>query len=112
MFGNSGNQMVHMVQKHQWDKVEKKLSGADAEAKTALASACGESSDEEASVLLLNLLQDSDEKVLLQAVKSLGAVGHDNAKTNLQWLAGNLPADKKEIQKAISEAITKISNKR
>lgn len=111
MFGNGGNQMVHMVQKHQWDKIEKKLQSSDAQTKTALASACGESSDEEASTVLLNLLQESDENVLLQTVKSLGAVGHDNAKTNLQWLSTSLPGDKKELQEAISEAITKISRR-
>lgn len=112
MFGNGGNQIVHMVQKHQWDKIEKKLQNADAQTKAAFAAACGESSDEEAVTHLINLLQDSDENVLLQTVKSLGAIGHDNAKTHLQWLANNLPEGKQEIQKGIGEAFAKITSRK
>lgn len=112
MFGNGENQIVHMVQKHQWDKVEKKLQNADAKTKAAFACACGESSDEEAVTHLINLLQDSDDNVLLQTVKSLGKVGHDNAKTHLQWLANNLPKEKREIQKEIGEAVANISNRK
>jgi HEAT repeat protein len=109
MFGNNANQMAHLVQKHQWDKVGKKLQGADVQTRIAIAAACGGSSDEEAPVTLINLLRDSDEAVQLQAVKSLGAVGSSSAKTHLQWLSDNLDGDKKELREAIQEAFSKIS---
>lgn len=114
MFGNSGNQMVHMVQRHQWEKIGKKLPGADAEAKAALATACGESSDEGAATLLVGLLQDGDEKVLLETIKALGKVGPASAKTHLQWLSNNLSGDKdkKEIRDAIGEAEAKIGTRK
>ena len=112
MFGNDGNQMAHMVGKHQWDKISKKLNGADTQARISLASACGSSSDEEASNVLINLLQDSDESVQLQAVKPLGLIGHDNAKTHLQWLAKNLKDGQKELGDAINEAAVQISKRK
>ena len=112
MFGNSTNQMVHLVQKHQWDKVGKKLQGADVPTKIAIVSACGDSSDEEAPTALINLLRDSDDGVKLEAVKSLGKVGHDNAKTQLQWLSDNSAGEKKEIKEAIGQAISKISKRK
>lgn len=111
MFGNSTNHLAHMVEKHQWEKIEKKLSKAGTEEKAALAAACGSSTDDEAIMLLVNLLQDDDDKVLLQAVKSLGEVGIDSSKMHLQWLLNHLPDDKKELRQAIDEATAKISKR-
>lgn len=112
MFGNGENQIVHMVRKHQWDKIEKKLQKADAQTKVAFALACGESSDEKAVTHLTNLLQDSDETVLTQAVKSLGAIGHSSTKTPLQWLSNNLPEGKQELRKEIEKAIAEITERK
>lgn len=108
MFFNNENQMEHLVKKHQWDKIHKKLPGADAQARLALAAACGGLSDENASNILINLLKDSDEKVLLQTVKSLGDVGRDNAKTHLQALFDRLPEDNTLMKNTIRESISKI----
>lgn len=112
MFGNSRQQMEHFVKSHQWDKIGKKLPGADAETKAALAVACGHSTDEEAPNILINLLRDSNEGVQLQAVNSLGAIGNNSAKTHLQWLAGNLQGEKKELREAISHAISQLSDRK
>ncbi len=109
MFGQNGEQMEHLVKKHQWDKIGKKLHNANIQTKTALAAACGNSSDDEASNILINLLRDSDEAVQLQAIKSLGATGNNSSKTHLQWLSNNLPDEKKEIKEAITEALSQIS---
>jgi HEAT repeat protein len=109
MFGNNADQMGHLVEKHQWEKVDKKLNGADAEAKVALAAACANSSDEEASSCLISLLNDSDESVQIQAIKSLGIIGSENAKTNLQWLSDHLPAGKDAVKTAAREAIAQIN---
>jgi hypothetical protein len=45
----------------------------------------------------------------MQAVKSLGAVGNDNAKTHLQSLFDHLPDGKDSIKDAIKESIVKIN---
>ena len=112
MFGHNGAQMEHLVKKHQWDKIDKKLNGANVQTKIALAAACGGSSDDTASSILINLLRDHDEGVQLQAIKSLGAIGKGSCKTHLQWLAENLAGEKKEIREAISEAISQVSNRK
>jgi hypothetical protein len=109
MFFNNENQMEQMVKKHQWDKIGKKLHGADVKSKLALATACGTSPDEDSLHTLIKLLSDSDESVVLQAVKSFGDVGGDNAKTHLMSLSDRLPADKTAIKDAIRESISKIS---
>ena len=110
MFGSNGNQMEHMVTKRQWEKINKKLPGANAEAKISLASACSSSTDGEALQVLFNLLKDSDAGVQLQAVKSLGVIGDSSVKPHLQWLMANA-GDNKELKDAIGEAMSAI-NKR
>jgi HEAT repeat protein len=109
----SKNQMEHLVKKHQWDKIGKQLHSADAQSRLALATdlatACGSSLNEGAVNTLIYLLNVSDENVLMQAVKSLGAVGNDNAKTHLQSLFDHLPDGKDSIKDAIKESIVKIN---
>lgn len=114
LFGGGGNEMEQLVNKHQWDKISKKLHSADAQSKASLATACGASMDEDSLNTLIKLLSDSDDNVLMQTVKSLGNVGGDNAKTHLQSLYGRLPDDKDSLKKAILDSIAKIkvSNRR
>jgi hypothetical protein len=109
MFFNNENQMEQMVKKNQWDKIAKKLHTADVQSKVALAAACGSSFNENSSNILIDLLKDSDENVLLQAVKSLGAVGHENAKTHLLMLSDHLPDGKDTLKDAIRESIAKLN---
>jgi hypothetical protein len=109
MFFNNENEMENLVQKHHWDKVNKKLHNADAKTRLSLAAACGSSFDEDASNILVNMLNDSDEGVMIQAVKSLGDVGHDNAKTHLQSLLGRLPDGQESIKATIRDSIAKIN---
>lgn len=109
MFFKNENQMEQLVNKHQWDKIIKKLHGADVQSRLALATACGSSFDEDSSNTLINLLNDSDDNVLIQVVKSLGAVGSSNAKTHLQSLFDRLPDEKVSIKDAIRESIAKIN---
>lgn len=109
MLFNSENQMEHLVKKRQWEKINKKLPSANAEARLALATACGGLSDENASNILINLLKDSDENVLLQVVKSLGNIGRDNAKTHLQALFDRLPENDTLMKNSIRESISKIN---
>lgn len=112
MFGNNGGQMKHMVDKHEWDKLNKKAGDLDVASKVELATACGESKDEQAPFLLIVLMKDHDESVQVAAVNSLGLVGGQNAKTNLQWLSGHLPNASDKLKQAIHDAVLKIGNRR
>jgi HEAT repeat protein len=109
MFFGSENKMEQLVKKHQWDKINKKLPDANTEQRIALATACGSSFDEGAAHTLINMLEDSDEEVLIQAIKSLGEVGSDNAKTHLRARSERLPEGNDRIKKAISESIAKLN---
>jgi HEAT repeat protein len=112
MFGSNENEMQHLVKKHQWDKIGKKLVNADVQTKVDCAAACGCSADETASEFLINLLKDGNESVQLQAVESLGEVGREHTKTHLQWLLGSLPDGKDAIKKAIQDSIIKINKRK
>lgn len=112
MFVGKAKEIERLVEKHHWDKIGKKLEGADAQTKCALAVACGGSHDEAAANCLINLLKDSDEDVQLKAVESLELVGSESAKTHLMWLYGKLPEEQEAIRKAILDAIEKIGKRR
>lgn len=101
--------MEGLVEKHSWEKINKKLPKLDSQEKTDLAIACGKCFDEDSSYTLINLLTDSDMNVVMQAVKSLGDIGHDNAKTHLQMLLGRLPDSNGENGTIIKDAIAKIN---
>lgn len=109
MFGNNGNQMEQMVKKHNWDKIEKRLQGSSAQLRLELATACGNSSDASASNFLINLLRDNDENVQIQAVKSLGMIKSENAKTSIRMLFEQLPEGKSTLREAIRESIAMIN---
>jgi len=106
--------MEQLVNKHQWDKIGKKLHDADAQSRLVLATACGNSTDEDALNTLVKLLHDSDEKVLFETVKSLGHIGSDNAKTHLQALYERLPDGKDSLKSAVLASVAEIkaSNRR
>lgn len=105
------NPFDSMVAKAQWDKVMGKLDRANTQTKLEIAEACSKSSDDESMNILVRLLQDTDESVQLQAVKSLGASGRNSAKTHLTWMAGRLPDSKVELKAAIKEASMEISKR-
>lgn len=104
--------MEQFVKKHLWGKISQKFHNLDAQARLDLATACGNSSDEDAPDVLIELLRDNDEKVLMQAVKSLGMVGTSNAKTHLLALLWKLPDGKDELKNAIKESAAKAGERR
>lgn len=111
MFGNSEQKLEHLVKAHQWEKISKKISSSDAKTRLAAAEACGSADDEEAANLLVHLLRDSDKAVQLMAVKSIGQVGGEAAKTHLQQLLEQ-PGDSDELKAAIKESILEINRRR
>lgn len=106
---NKANDMEHLVEKHHWDKIKKKLPTLSPSDRVTLAAACGKSSDEDALNLLMELLEDKNEAVVMQAVKSLGDVGRDNAKTHLLALLEKLPEGNEPLKAVIKESISKIN---
>ncbi len=94
MFSNDKNQMETLVKNRKWDKIGNKLHGATAQSRLDCAVACGDSSEEDALHVLIKLLNDSDENVQIQEIKSLGAIGGENAKKHLRYLSEHLPDGK------------------
>lgn len=109
MFFNNENQMEQLVKKHQWEKISKKMHGADIQSRLVLATACGSSTDEDSAHTLIKLLSDSDETVLIQAIKSLGEIGGGTEKTHLLSLAERLPDSATAVKAAIRESVSKIT---
>lgn len=112
MFGNKSGHIAKMVEKREWDKISLKLNGYDETSKLELAVACGNSSDEKAPDILVDLLKDTSVNVQLQAVKSLGLTGTQNAKTHLLWLLDHLPENGEALRKAIQETLVQIGVRR
>lgn len=108
MFGNINDQMENLVEKNQWEKITKKLDGADAKTRLAAAAACAKTKDGRGLNILISLLKDNDAAVQLQAIKSIGMVGNVNAKTHLQWISEHLPEGREGVKEAIQEAIMQI----
>lgn len=108
------NNVAHLVEKHKWKVITKKLGKFDASQRQALAEACGNSSDEDALNTLILLLEDVDANVMMETVKSLGKVGGTNAKSHLLFLHDNLPDEKDDVKKEIMKSIEMInkSNRR
>jgi len=98
-----------MVKKHRWSKINKVLQKASSEEKEEFAKELGNDLHNNNINYLLKLLEDPDDNVKLQAVKSLGNHASDTAKTFLQDFLEKLPKDKVELEKATREAIGKIN---
>lgn len=101
--------ITNMVKRHQWFKITKELNKASLEEKEAFAKEFGNVLHEQTFNYLLMLLNDSEEQVQIQAIKSLGNFESDNAKTHLQDFLINLPKEKTELDKAAREAIRQIN---
>jgi hypothetical protein len=111
MLGEGKNHFDHMVEKNQWQQITGKLSNANARTRLDIAAACGRSKEDDSMNILIRLLNDSDESVQLQAVKSLGTNGRSTAKTHLQWLKEHLPEGRYNVKLAIKEAYVSIGNR-
>jgi len=98
-----------IVKRHRWSKINKLLQKASSEEKEEFAKELGNDLHNNNINYLLKLMDDPDDNVKLQAVKSLGNHGSDTAKTFLQNFLENLPKEKTELEKATREAINKIN---
>lgn len=98
-----------MVKHHRWNKISKELQKANSEEKVEFAKELGIDLHLSNTNYLLTLLDDPDDQVKLQAIKSLGNHSSDTAKTYLQEFLVNLPKEKTELEKAARDAISQIN---
>lgn len=98
-----------MVKRNRWPKINKVLEKAGPEEKLFFAREFGNVLNDKTFNYLLMFLNDPDEKVQLQAIKSISNFESNNAKTHLQNFLINLPKEKAELDNATREAIRKIN---
>ena len=112
MFGSKAEKIEKLVLKGKWDDLGDKYINSDTETRLILAEECAKATDYKVNGILSILLRDSDEKVKLTAIRSIGITGTDRETAQLEWLSSNTPADKKEILAALQSSILKIRGKR
>lgn len=101
--------IAKVVKHHRWLKISNELKKANTEEKVEFAKEFGNDPHINNINYLCMLLDDPDDNVKLQAVKSLGNFCSDSAKTFLQDFLQNLPKEKEELEKAARESISKIN---
>jgi hypothetical protein len=111
MFGNSKDRFEHLAEKNHWARMQGKLNHASSKTKIAIAAACSKSSEDESMNILVRLLQDDDEAVQFQAIKSLEVCGRSSIKGHLHSLSEHLPQGKENVKQAIREAMAGISKR-
>jgi HEAT repeat protein len=109
MSSKNEKRIARLIKWKRWNKIAKELEKADSQTRVEFAAEFGKLAEENCYNYLINLLDDKDEDVQLQAIKSLGDSGRENAKTHLQKLAENLPKEKNVLHDAIRESISKIN---
>lgn len=112
MFGSTEEKITRLVKKGKWEKIKSKYlytSGADE--LCMLAKACSQSNSDDSVNILVALLNATDQKVVLEALRSLGVVGTDHAVANLQLMFREADPDNKELKDAIQNTLNKIRNK-
>lgn len=112
MFGSKEKTIEKMIKKGKWEQLSKKFLTSDTETRLILAQACAKADNPGVNSLLTTLIRDKDEKVQMEAVKSIAITGKDHEVAQLQWLLTNTPADKTVLIDAIQHAIAEVRGKR
>ncbi|HCS73276.1 MAG TPA: hypothetical protein DIW17_05300 [Clostridiales bacterium] len=107
--GNSEKRIARLVKRGRWTKIQKMLGKSDSATRAAITTELGNTQEEDAFNILVMLLKDNDEKVQLEAVKSLGVLGVERAKVHLQDMISKIPEDKTELNDAIKNSIAQIN---
>lgn len=105
----SEKNIVRLVKRGRWEKIRKILQKSEPDTRIIVTTELGNTSEEEAFNILIILLKDRDEKVQLQAVKSIGNVGVERAKVHLQDMLSKVPQEQTELIDAIKDSIAKIN---
>ena len=109
LLGKEEKKIARLVKRGRWTKLQKMLKKGDSDTRAAITAALGTAKEDDAFNILVLLIKDNDEKVQLQAVKSMGDLGVDRAKVHLQDLGSKLPEEKTELIDAIKKSIAKIN---
>ena len=97
-----------MAEKKQWEKLMKKLSKNDPKISSIVAEACGTVNDDGSYNILIQLMKSESREIKLAAIRGLGELGRDTARTHISWLKQHTPEEDTEIHEAIMNAMTKI----
>ena len=111
MFGNEEKKIARLVKRERWTKIQKMLEKGERATRVRITAALGTSRNDDAFNILVTLLKDNDEKVQLEAIKSMGELGVDRAKVHLQDMGSKLPEEKTEFIEAIKESLAKINER-
>lgn len=112
MFGSKREKIEKMVSKAKWDDISDKYLNSDTETRLILAEECAKAQHYGVNNILSLLLRDSDEKVKMAAITSIGITGKDHESSQLEWLLSNTPDDKKELRAALQASILKVRGKK
>ncbi len=112
MFGSKEKSIEKLIKKDKWEALTKKYLQSDSETRLILAKACAKAENPGVNSILTTLIRDSDEKVQLEAVRSIAITGKDHEVAQLQWLLSNTPEEKSVLRDAIQDAISKVRGKR
>ncbi len=113
MFGSTEEKMKKLVKRGKWEKIKNKyLYSSGADELCMLARACSQSNTDDSVNILVALLNATDQRVVLEALKSLGVVGTDHAVANLQLMYQEADPSNKELKTAIQTTLNKIRSKK
>ena len=113
MFGSTEEKIARLVKRGKWEKIKSKyLYSSGPDELCMLARACGQSSSDDSVNVLVALLNAKDQKVVLEALNSLGDVGTDHAVANLQLMFQEADPNNKELKNAIQNTLNKIRNRK
>lgn len=112
MFGSKEQNIEKLVKKGKWETLNKKFLTSDPQTRLILAKTCAKASNPGVNGILTTLIRDPDEKVQLEAVRSIAITGKDHEVAQLQWLLSNTSEEKATLYGAVQEAISKVRGKR
>ena len=112
MFGSKESSIEKLIKKGKWESLNKKYLSSDPQTRLALAKSCAKAGDPGVNSILTTLIRDPDEKVKMEAVKSIAITGKDHEVAQLQWLLSNTPAENTELIEAVQFAISQVRGKR
>ncbi len=111
MLGNAEKKIEKMVLKNKWESLSRFID-SNAETRLILATQCAKATEPGVNSILTKLIRDEDDRVQLEAVKSIGLTGKDHEVAQLQWVLSNISEDQKELKAALQESISKVRGKR
>lgn len=113
MFESTEEKITKLVKKGKWEKIKAKyLYSNNVDELALLAKACSQSDSDDSVNVLVALLDVADQKVVLEALHSLGQVGTDHAVANLQLMFQETDPANKERKDAIQDALNKIRDRK